>query len=500
MSLKRAGSWPLALRVASWLAPVMTAMLILAGCSHKEEIARLKAEASQAEATGDHQKAIARWSSVLKLNRKNGEAWLKRAALHETLGQWPEAIADYTEYLKLPPWRPGFKEQLAIKLGQDLSVTPEDQTAGWFVLCQRAFVYAKLGQFDKSELDLSEAVRLQPQSAVVRVSRAQTLQLKGDADAALQALDEAVKVAPQDATGYAYRGAYFMSRGKPRDAMPDLDKALQLEPLNTRALLHRGIAWSLQGHLDEALDDLDQAVKTSPEEPDAHAYRGAVLLQAGKYDDAFDDLNTALALRPNDPKVLAQRGLAQTQKGNLALGLADFDQAIRLNPAEPHFYAWRANALNETNQLDKALEDLNHAIAMNPREPSFYRVRGRTYTKQHKYREALADMEHSRELNPDSMDSCNSLAWLRATCPDASVRNGAEAVKLATQACESTRFGLWAALDTLAAAYAEAGDFDQAVRYQKQALGSVGIREKKRAEMQRRLTLYEQKKPFREEL
>lgn len=479
---------------------VITAGLLLAGCSHKEEIARLRSEASQAATRGEHQKALDRWSLILQLDRKNGEAWLQRAALYQTLGKWPEALADYTAYLRLPPWRPGLKERLAIKLGQDLFSTEEDQTERWFVLCRRAFVYGKLRQFDKAELDLNEAVRLQPKSAIAQISRAQIYQMKGDAEATLQALNEAVKVGPQDAAGYTYRGAYFFSRGKLSEAMADLDKAVQLEPFNTQALLHRGLAYSLQGQMEKALDDLDQAVKASPEEPDAHGYRGAVLLQAGKYDEAFDELNTALALRPNEPKALAQRGLAQTQRGNVGLALADFDEAIRLNPTEPHLYAWRGGALTETNQLDKALEDLNHAIEMNPREPSFYRLRGRTYTKQHKYQEALADLEHSRQLNPGNLETCNSLAWLRATCPDFALRNGEEAVKLATQACESTRFGLRAALDTLAAAYAEAGDFDQAVRYEKQALGSAGIPEKKRAEMQRRLELYEQKKPFREEL
>lgn len=488
------------LLVAGKLAFIISAMLVLAGCSHKEEIARLRSEASRAESTGDHQKALARWSSVLQLDRKSGEAWLQRAAVYQTLGKWPEALADYTEYLQLPPWRPGLKERLAIKLGRDLQFTPENQTERWFVLCRRAFVYGKLGQFDKADLDLNAAVQLQPKSAVVQVSRAQIYQMKGDADATVQALNEAVRVAPQEAAGYAYRGAYLFSRGQLSDAMADLEKAVQLEPFNIQALLHRGLAYSVQGQMDKALDDLDQAVKASPEEPDAYAYRGRVLLQIGKYDEAFDDLNTAVALRPNDPKTLAQRGLAQTQRGNLAFALADFDQAIRLNPTEPHLYAWRANALAETNQLDKALQDLNHAMAMNPREPSFYRIRGRTYTKQHKYAEALADMEHCRELNPSSFETCNSLAWLRATCPDSSFRNGAEAVKLATQACESTRFGLRAALDTLAAAYAEAGDFEQAVRYEKQALGSVGVQEKNRAEMQQRLELYQQKKPFREEL
>jgi tetratricopeptide (TPR) repeat protein len=478
---------------------VVVAIILFAGCSHKEELARLKAEARQAETAGDHQKAIARWTSVVKLDPKSGEARLERATLYQTVGKWTEAIADYSAYLRLPPWRPGLKERLAMRLGQYQYVAPGSQVERWFVLSQRAYVYAKLGQFEKAEADSNEAIGLEPKTAMLQVWRAQIFEMKGDSIAALKSLDPAVEVAPEEAAGYTYRGAFLMHRGSITNAVMDLDKALQLEPEDTRALMNRGLAYSRQGEVDKALADLDKAVKSSPQEPDVYTCRGMVLMQVGEYNEALDDFNSVLIYRPNDPKAIAQRGVALTQKGELALGLADLTEALRLNPAEPYFYAWRASALIETNQFEKALQDINHAIEANPNETAFYQERARVYSKQHKYREAFSDMEHCLSRNPGNFQSCNAMAWLRATCPDASFRNGTEAVKLATQACEVTRFGLWAAVDTLAAAYAETGDFEHAVQYQKQALDSVGVPEKQRARMAKRLELYEQKKAFRED-
>ena len=92
----------------------------------------------------------------------------------------------------------------------------------------------------------------------------------------------------------------------------------------------------------------------------------------------------------------------------------------------------------------------------------------------------------------------NSLAWLRATCPETGTRDGKEAVKLAIKACELSNWTYWGYIDTLAAAYAEAGDFKDAVKYQKEALKMVE-KSTGHPELQRRLALYEQKQPYRED-
>ncbi len=90
------------------------------------------------------------------------------------------------------------------------------------------------------------------------------------------------------------------------------------------------------------------------------------------------------------------------------------------------------------------------------------------------------------------------LAWIKATCPDASVRNGAEAVSAATKACELTGWknGEW--IDTLAAACAETGDFKRAIEFEEQALRTGNPQESKKQEMQERLSLYKQSRPFRD--
>jgi uncharacterized protein len=94
--------------------------------------------------------------------------------------------------------------------------------------------------------------------------------------------------------------------------------------------------------------------------------------------------------------------------------------------------------------------------------------------------------------------SVKGLAWLLATCPDASFRNETQAVAEAKEDCERTAWKSWNCLDTLATALAAAGDFDEAVNYEKQALDSNEVIKERRDEMEKRLALFQNRKPYRE--
>jgi tetratricopeptide (TPR) repeat protein len=90
------------------------------------------------------------------------------------------------------------------------------------------------------------------------------------------------------------------------------------------------------------------------------------------------------------------------------------------------------------------------------------------------YGKAVADYSQAILLDPKGAREYNNLAWLLATCPQASVRDGKKAVQYALQACELSEWKDPACVDTLAAAYAEGGDFDHAVKYEQQSLTAIG--------------------------
>jgi tetratricopeptide (TPR) repeat protein len=114
-------------------------------------------------------------------------------------------------------------------------------------------------------------------------------------------------------------------------------------------------------------------------------------------------------------------------------------------------------------------------------------------------RRALAAYEELLEGDPDNEMGLNSLAWLLATVPDASLRDGKRAIELATRACEWNNWANASCLDTLAAAYAETDDFAQAVAMQNKAIANLPAGDSNLPAFRERLQLYEHKKPYREQ-
>jgi tetratricopeptide (TPR) repeat protein len=114
------------------------------------------------------------------------------------------------------------------------------------------------------------------------------------------------------------------------------------------------------------------------------------------------------------------------------------------------------------------------------------------------YAKAVAAYEEVIRLNPDDEDGYDSLARLLATCPEDSIRDGQRAVELATKACELSGWKVAEILSTLAAAHAECGHFDEAVKWQKKAL-KIGFGDEDDTDAARsQLKLYQAGKPYRE--
>jgi hypothetical protein len=216
--------------------------------------------------------------------------------------------------------------------------------------------------------------------------------------------------------------------------------------------------------------------------------------------DAVAFYTDAIQRDPADVALYAFRGWAHKQQKNLERALEDYDKAIELAPGQ---CAWRNNRAliwEEKKEYHKAIVDYNVAINLFPHYGLAYRNRGNCRLKQKDYESALADFQKSVELGPEVPLAQSTLARLLATCPDDRIRNGKQAIEAATKACEMSDWKLGAMLDALAAAHAEAGQFDQAVKYEERAfVDPEFIQDKKKlAEARKCLHLYRNKQPCRE--
>ena len=149
-----------------------------------------------------------------------------------------------------------------------------------------------------------------------------------------------------------------------------------------------------------------------------------------------------------------------------------------------------------TANMKKLWKILNEAVRLDPTTASHLRVRARVLFERGEFARALADLDGATRLEPNDAEGQQGRAWILATCPDAKVRNGVQAVAAATRACELTGWKVPHTLTTLAAAYSEAGNFAAAVEWQQKAIDMVSEKSAQKPEYRRLLGRYMAKKPY----
>jgi serine/threonine-protein kinase len=244
-----------------------------------------------------------------------------------------------------------------------------------------------------------------------------------------------------------------------RAAIDTLTRALDRHPDYLDALELRGLLYLLDGQSAQAFADLSRALQLDPESVSAHGLRGEASRQLGMHDEAIKDFDEAIRLNPDARPSYVSRGLTYFDRGDYARATADFTIALRLK---------------ETVLV--------------------YNKRAACHYFRANYSRAIADHTAACNLEPEDDGTCNYLAWILATCPVASLRNGRRAVELAKKACERSEWKFPGYIDTLAAAYAEAGDFAQAVATMERAYNMVG--DDRKEDYKSRLDLYHAGQPF----
>lgn len=291
----------------------------------------------------------------------------------------------------------------------------------------------------------------------------------GNMEHAVNRSDAALQLEPDNAAALQYRAVARASLGQVDAALADATAAISRAPRWAEPLVTRGALRDARGDHDGALQDLDRALELAPEDPAVHAARGRSLLGSRHAAEALAELNEAVRLAPEDPRALTARGTAQVELGQFEPAIADFTAALERAPSAK-VYSLRADALARHGKLDAALADFNEAVRLEPEQAYGYYARANLQHHLGSYVEQRRDLAKALRFRPDDPGIINSLAWLLSTCVDDKVRDGSRALELARKACALSGKDDFNALDTLAAALAETGDYEEAARQQEQVL------------------------------
>jgi len=519
-------------------------------------------EGYAAEQHEDHDAAIEKLSQALKYKlTKNdlAETYSSRGAAYRSKGKFEEAARDFSEAIRLyPNWAyayfaRGWTYQLK---GDPDKAIPDYQEAirydrnyGWSYY-DRGLLYLRRQQWDSAIADFDEAIRCLPNNIDPLLARGQSYLGKNEVDRALADFDGAIAVDASSPLGYFYRSNVYFIKGDRDSQLRDLKESQRWAPFARKhhlaralpynyadvygrlhsaydradyngaiklaneliameinwsqaspVLLERGNAFRAKGDLDKALVDYDQAVAFNPKSAGPHVDRGLVLEKKGRRDEALRDYAEAIRLDPKIWQAYFDRAICLREADEFGKAIEDMSDVIKLKPEYIPAYVNRAADYYRLGQVDKALEDWNYVSKLNSNQAEPYLGRTMAYLKKKDYMRAAQEMEAATRVElKNPADTLNSLAWLQATSPDKRARNGSSAIEAAMKACELTQWNDWRYIDTLAAAYAESGNFTEATNYQKLALrmadGPPAVIEK----ANKRLNLYEERKPFHEEI
>jgi tetratricopeptide (TPR) repeat protein len=189
----------------------------------------------------------------------------------------------------------------------------------------------------------------------------------------------------------------------------------------------------------------------------------------------------------------------QLRNGDVASAKRNVEAALRIDPKLwPALYV-RAQIFRKEGKYELAIQDCNEALRQYPGFVEAALLRASINVRLGKYAEALKEYNYLISLHPRPVTLARALsdrAWFQATCPNSSFRNGQQAVKDSKAACSIMVWKDEDMIDTLAAAYAETGDFDSAVRYAAQALSVKGISPESAKAFREHLMWFQQRRRF----
>jgi tetratricopeptide (TPR) repeat protein len=467
---------------------------------------------------GKVQEAIPHYQNAIKLEPTSAIANNNLGDALAKLGRLPEAEDHYRRALALDGalaaaasnlaglWVTEHRFDDAMKLAADVVAKRPDFASGHANL---ALALLAKNQLDPAIEHFRKALELGGPNDEVEASFAVALIARGKLSEAAVYLEKGLRRNPNDAEAHFRLGSLYDKDKQTDEAIAAYRKALELKPNHVQAHLNLGAILAKQGKIPEAIDHYNAWLEARPDDAAMHVNIADLYVQRAESrtdSGAPEDFRKArvhysTALATDSRNAAAHKGLADCFQalGQTDEAIAELRSAIEIDPKDERTHSHLALLFSKQGELKGAAEQFAEIVRLDPKNADAHYNLGMAYYAEGNSAEAAAHWRAAVAARPGQVIYLRPLAWLLATCPDEAVRNGAEAVKLAEEAVKTTPDDP-AQVGTLAAAYAEAGQFPKAVSNAVEALdlalkrGNTSLAD----ELSDKLKLYRAGKPFHE--
>ena len=278
------------------------------------------------------------------------------------------------------------------------------------------------------------------------------------------------------------------------------EHAAAVTPENESAEEHLSDAYLEDGRIGDAVVAGRRAVDVRPDSADAQGVFGAALARQGRSDEALQHLQRAARLNPKLARVHFNLANTLMDKGQMAEAVSNYETELQLYPNFPEGHNNLANALLRAGRTDEALEHLRTALQLNPNYPEAHNNLAIALSQKGQMRDAIGEWNRTLAIDPNNLEAECNLIWVLSTFPDSTVRSGSRAIELARRAIQISggkNARIWR---LAAAAYAEAGRFEDAIKAAENGIRAAEAEGKQGLvqTLEANIKLFEQGSPLRD--
>jgi tetratricopeptide (TPR) repeat protein len=424
---------------------------------------------------GRYAEAVEAYKQALKINPDLTDACVNLGITCSELGRYENAIEAYHRAIKINPRYSKTYNSLGI-------------------------AYDNLGRNQDAIEAYKKAISIEPNFAEAYNNLGRIYGKLGRVQEEIEAYKQAIKINPGFSKMHYNLGIAYDKLGRDQDAIAACKKAISIEPDFVEAYNNLGRIYSKLGRDEQAVEAYRQAEKIDPNVPQLHCNLGDALTRQDQFAEAAAEFRKAITKDTSDSDIYNKLGVVLGRQGKFDEAVAQFSEALRLKPdfADTHYnlgYVFLCQ-----NKFDQAVTQLERASRLDPNSDKAQYYLAVALSSKGSVDEAVTHYEAALKLRPDWIEPMNSLAWLCSVCNDTVFYNPQKAVQLAQHACELTGNRNAAILDTLAVAYAAAGNFQEAVAAAEKAfdIARTEKNNKLAEQIQKRLDLYIKKQPYME--
>ena len=338
----------------------------------------------------------------------------------------------------------------------------------WMAENNLGTVFADKGRFEEAIEYYRKAIRIHPNNAEAQYGLGLVFAAQGRLDEAIENYRKAIQINPDYCNALNDLGYALADKGQFDEAIENFRKAIRINPNCAEAQYNLGNALAAKGQFDEAIENYYKAIRIDPDYAEAHSNLGVALAEEGKIDEAIVHFQRALELKiqPDAGGVYNNLGLALFRKGQVDEAMVCFQKALEIHPDNVSARDNFGNALLQKGLVDAAVVQYRKALEIQPDNAEYHNKLGYALLRKGLMDEATTHLQKALEIRPDHPSAAHNLAqvaWILATGPEASVQNGAKAIELAEEVQRLSGGEDPMINMTLAAGYAEAGQFPKAL-------------------------------------